>query len=107
MARQSLIEFFEEYDRLGEEIAIAQRRGYRMERCTYGRVAETARAFAAELEARGVAAGERVLLWGENSAEWVAAVATTEGDLATRRGEERRAAVLYRRAAEALQDFRF
>jgi len=73
MARQSLIEFFEEYDRLGEEIAIAQRRGYRMERCTYGRVAETARAFAAELEARGVAAGERVLLWGENSAEWVAA----------------------------------
>jgi tetratricopeptide (TPR) repeat protein len=30
-----------------------------------------------------------------------------QGDLATKRGDERRAAVLYRRAAEALQDFRF
>jgi tetratricopeptide (TPR) repeat protein len=36
------------------------------------------------------------------AAAWIA-----QGDLATRRGEERRAAVLYRRAAEALQDFRF
>ena len=26
-----------------------------------------------ELEARGIAKGERVMLWGENSAEWVAA----------------------------------
>ena len=30
-----------------------------------------------------------------------------QGDLATKRGDERRAAVLYRRAAESLQDFRF
>lgn len=36
------------------------------------------------------------------AAAWVA-----QGDLASRRGDERRAAVLYRRAAEALQDFRF
>src|SRR5438874_1051216 len=36
------------------------------------------------------------------AAAWIA-----QGDLATKRGEERRAAVLYRRAAEALQDFRF
>jgi transcriptional regulator with XRE-family HTH domain len=36
------------------------------------------------------------------AAAWIA-----QGDLATRRGEEGRAAVLYRRAAEALQDFRF
>jgi len=36
------------------------------------------------------------------AAAWIA-----QGDLATRRGDERRAAVLYRRAAEALQDFRF
>ncbi len=36
------------------------------------------------------------------AAAWVA-----QGDLATKRGDERRAAVLYRRAAEALQDFRF
>jgi long-chain acyl-CoA synthetase len=73
MARQSLVEFFEEYARHGEEIAIAHRRGYRTERWTYGRVAEAARGFAAELEARGIAAGDRVLLWGDSSAEWVAA----------------------------------
>jgi tetratricopeptide (TPR) repeat protein/DNA-binding XRE family transcriptional regulator len=36
------------------------------------------------------------------AAAWIA-----QGDLATRRGDESRAAVLYRRAAEALQDFRF
>src|SRR6476660_5281418 len=36
------------------------------------------------------------------AAAWIA-----QGDLATRRGDERRAAVLYRQAAEALQDFRF
>ena len=36
------------------------------------------------------------------AAAWVA-----QGDLAQRRGDDREAAVLYRRAAEALQDFRF
>ncbi len=36
------------------------------------------------------------------AAAWIA-----QGDLATTRGDERRAAVLYRRAAETLQDFRF
>jgi tetratricopeptide (TPR) repeat protein len=36
------------------------------------------------------------------AAAWVA-----QGDLAQRRGDDRRAASLYRRAAEALQDFRF
>ena len=36
------------------------------------------------------------------AAAWIA-----QGDLAARRGDERRAAVLYRQAAEALQDFRF
>jgi tetratricopeptide (TPR) repeat protein len=36
------------------------------------------------------------------AAAWIA-----QGDLATRRGDERHAAVLYRRAAETLQDFRF
>src|SRR5205823_6560475 len=36
------------------------------------------------------------------AAAWIA-----QGDLAARRGDERRAAGLYRQAAEALQDFRF
>ncbi|MFZ0857430.1 MAG: AMP-binding protein [Candidatus Acidiferrales bacterium] len=73
MARQSLIEFIEEYARRGSEIAIAYRRGYRMERWSYARVGAVARNFAATLEQRGVAPGDRVMLWGENCAEWVAA----------------------------------
>ncbi|MGH9731291.1 MAG: AMP-binding protein [Candidatus Acidiferrales bacterium] len=73
MARQSLIEFLDEYGRRGKEVAVAHRRGYRMERWSYGRIADTARGFASELAARGIARGERVVLWGDNSAEWVAA----------------------------------
>jgi long-chain acyl-CoA synthetase len=42
-------------------------------RWTYRQVAETAFRFARELEERGIGKGERVLLWGPNSAEWVAA----------------------------------
>jgi long-chain acyl-CoA synthetase len=73
MARQSLIEFIEEYARRGEETAIAHRRGYRMERWSYARVGGAARNFAEMLEQREVAPGERVMLWGDNCAEWVAA----------------------------------
>lgn len=73
MARQSLIEFVAEYGRRGDEIAVAHRRGYRMERWPYARIAKTARGFAAELASRGIASGDRVLLWGDNCAEWVAA----------------------------------
>jgi long-chain acyl-CoA synthetase len=43
-----------------------------MEWFTYGQVLEMASWFASELEARGIGKGERVMLWGENCAEWVA-----------------------------------
>jgi len=42
-----------------------------------------------------------------SSASHRAAVWVAQGDLATKTGDDRRAAALYRRAAEALQDFRF
>src|SRR5690348_16305205 len=73
MARESLIQFIEEYERRGKEIAIAHRRGYRMERWSYARVAGAARNFAVMLGEHRVNRGEHVLLWGENCAEWVAA----------------------------------
>jgi len=44
-----------------------------MEWFTYGQVLEMALRFAGDLEARGIGKGERVMLWGENCAEWVAA----------------------------------
>jgi hypothetical protein len=42
-----------------------------------------------------------------SSASHRAVAWTAQGDLASRRGDDRAAATLYRRAAEALQDVRF
>ena len=57
----------------------------------------------AEADACGGRGGARPALSGPHrAAAWVA-----QGDLARRRDDDRRAAILYRRAAEALQDFRF
>ena len=44
-----------------------------MVRWTYADLLRAATQFARELEARDIAKGDRVLLWGENSGEWVAA----------------------------------
>ncbi|MGB6474537.1 MAG: AMP-binding protein [Candidatus Sulfotelmatobacter sp.] len=71
---ESLAEFFSthfEAHRL--ERAYGQRRGYRMEWFTYGQVLEMASRFARELEGRQIGKGDRIMLWGENCAEWVAA----------------------------------
>jgi long-chain acyl-CoA synthetase len=50
----------------------AHRRGLRNVRWSYARLVSAAHRFARELEVRGVGAGERVLLCGENSPEWAA-----------------------------------
>ena len=73
MPAESLLHFVRTYAARGGEIAIRQRRGYRMETWTYGRIAREANRVARELEARGIRKGDAVLLWGENSAEWIAA----------------------------------
>jgi long-chain acyl-CoA synthetase len=73
MPRQTLLEYFQPNSRPADEIAIAWRRGYRMVRWKYAYLLRVAEQFAQELQARGIAPGERVLLWGENCGEWVAA----------------------------------
>jgi long-chain acyl-CoA synthetase len=71
---ESLAEFFTIHFQAHRlERAYGQRRGYRMEWFTYGRVLEMASCFARELEARQIGKGDRVMLWGENRGEWVAA----------------------------------
>ena len=72
MERRSLVEYLPDFLRRGQEIAYVQRSGYRTVRRSYQEVAESAFQFARELEARGINKGDRVLLWGPNSAEWVA-----------------------------------
>jgi long-chain acyl-CoA synthetase len=73
MAAESLLEFVKKYAAKGREVAVRQRRGYRMESWTYARIAEQANRVARELEARGLRKGDAALLWGENSAEWIVA----------------------------------
>src|ERR1051325_4474043 len=55
------------------ELAYVYRRGLRTHRWTYQQLGELAFRFARELEARGIGKGDRVLLWGDNSAEWIGA----------------------------------
>ncbi|HYL46266.1 MAG TPA: AMP-binding protein, partial [Candidatus Limnocylindrales bacterium] len=73
MPRQTLLEYFLPDSRPAGEIAVAWRRGYRMVRWTYADLLRTANQVAHELSARGIVPGDRVLLWGENCGEWVAA----------------------------------
>jgi long-chain acyl-CoA synthetase len=72
-AHESLLDYFRADYRPAREIAVAWKRGYRMERWEYQKLHRAAVRFARELESRGVAKGDRVLLWGENSGKWVAA----------------------------------
>jgi long-chain acyl-CoA synthetase len=73
MSRDSLLSLFREFERCGTDVAFVQRRGYRREAWTYDRLARMAFTCALGLKERGVHTGDRVLLWGPNSAEWAAA----------------------------------
>ena len=73
MPRHSLLDYFQPDSRPRNEIAVVWRRGYRTIRWSYADLFGAAARFAHELESRGIAKGDRVLLWGENSGEWVAA----------------------------------
>src|SRR5436853_7761551 len=73
MPRGSILEYLGNFYRHGHEVAYVQRSGYRIQRWSYRQVADMAAQFARELEARSIGKGDRVLLWGENSAQWVAA----------------------------------
>src|SRR5271165_310547 len=73
MARITILEYLDNFRRHAREVAYVHHRGYRMQRWTYGEVLDNARRFARELDAREIAKGDKVLVWGENCAEWVAA----------------------------------
>src|SRR5215472_509803 len=73
MAAESLLNFVGKYAQNGREVAVRQRRGYRMESWTYAQIAGQANRVARELEIRGLGKGDAALLWGHNSAEWIVA----------------------------------
>ena len=70
---ESLAQFFlTNFQAHHNERAYGQRRGYRMEWFTYGQVLQMAADFGRELQSHAISKGDRVLLWGANSAQWVA-----------------------------------
>ena len=73
MARTTILEYLGNFRRHAREEAYVHHRGYRVQRWTYGEVLANAHRFARELEAREIAKGDKVLIWGENCAEWVVA----------------------------------
>jgi long-chain acyl-CoA synthetase len=70
--RRSFVEYLDHFLQRGQETAYVHCRGYRTVRWSYRQVADTAFRFARELDARAIVKGDRVLIWGPNSAEWVA-----------------------------------
>ena len=66
--RSSVAGFLGEFHRHAGEFAYIQKKGYRLERWSYGRVVSAAVDFAKRLESLGIGRGDRILLWGENCA---------------------------------------
>ena len=67
----TLLDDFRRYDR---QIAVVRHQGIRRSTTSYGEIARLAGRFAALLVRRRIVPGDRVLLWGENGAEWIAAL---------------------------------
>src|SRR6266550_692201 len=73
ITRRTLASYLNDYLQRGDAIVFVQRRGLRYVRWSYQQLVLTARRTARELESRGIAKGDRILLCGESSPEWVAA----------------------------------
>jgi long-chain acyl-CoA synthetase len=71
--REHLATLLDDSRRFDREIAVVRYQGNRRRVTTYGQLARLSGRFAALLEDRGIGPGDRVLLWAENSAEWIAA----------------------------------
>src|SRR6266404_220408 len=72
VGRTSVADYLSDFERLAEEQAYAERNGYRIVRWKYHEIAQLAFRFARELNARQIRKGDRVVIWGPNSAAWVA-----------------------------------
>jgi len=71
--RETLLSFLDDCLARGNATAVVSRRGLRRVEWSSAEIAGRAFQFARELEARGISRGDRVLFWGENGAEWIAA----------------------------------
>src|SRR5215467_10104798 len=72
MPRRNLLTLFDDFARFAGDVAVVQTRGYRREKLTYTELSAYALFWSYALRGRGIVSGDRVLLWGANSLEWVA-----------------------------------
>src|SRR5581483_3630067 len=80
-------------DAFGDEVAFQARRTFRLERMTYRQVDERARQVVGWLLAKGLAPGDRVVVWSPNMPEyavlyfsaWLAGVVVVPVDVRTKR----------------------
>ncbi len=73
LRRPHLATLIEDFERNGSDEAIIASRGLRTDVTSYRDLAALCRRFGAELVKREIGKGDRVLLWGANTADWVAA----------------------------------
>jgi long-chain acyl-CoA synthetase len=71
--RDNLATLVQDFRRYGREIAVVRYQGNRRRVSTYSDIAQQAGRFATLLAQKQIGRGDRVILWGENSAEWIAA----------------------------------
>ncbi|MBA3949708.1 MAG: acyl--CoA ligase, partial [Acidobacteria bacterium] len=77
MRRHTLVDFFRDYIGAashGGKTFILHDNGFVTRTWSYGQVAASAEAFARRLRSAGVGPGDAVVIWGENRAEWIAAL---------------------------------
>ena len=72
MPRDTLLDFFDDRIRSDRPFLVYDG-GYRSYTWSYDEIRRAALGFAARLRGFGVAPGDRVVLWGENRAEWIVA----------------------------------
>ena len=70
--RETLLSYLPEFLDRGDDTALMGRSGLRTDYWSYRRLAETAFQVARELGSRGLGLGDRLVLWDDNSPEWVA-----------------------------------
>lgn len=71
--RPHLATLLDDFRRFGSEKAVVRYVGNRRRVASYEEIARLAGRFAALLEKRGIRYGDRVMIWAENSAQWIAA----------------------------------
>jgi long-chain acyl-CoA synthetase len=71
--RTSVIEYLANFTRHRRDVACVFPEGYRTSHWTYGELLDRAKRFTAFLANAGIIKGDRIMIWGANRGEWLAA----------------------------------